>query len=66
MQFQKTIATPKQSCTVEFGLRYGLFVWLVADAWCWFVLREKYWWLICSERKVLLVGADKRNEHAGT
>jgi hypothetical protein len=20
----------------------GLFVWLVADGWCWFVLREKY------------------------
>jgi hypothetical protein len=22
------------------------FVWLVADGWCWFVLREKYWWLV--------------------
>jgi hypothetical protein len=20
----------------------SLFVWLVADGWCWFVLREKY------------------------
>jgi hypothetical protein len=20
----------------------ALFVWLVADGWCWFVLREKY------------------------
>jgi hypothetical protein len=20
----------------------GLFAWLVADGWCWFVLREKY------------------------
>jgi hypothetical protein len=29
-----------------------LFVWLVADGWCWFVLREKYCWLV----------ADKPNE----
>jgi hypothetical protein len=42
----------------------GLFGWLVADGWCWFVLREEYcwlvaagcWWLIRSERKVLLAG----------
>jgi hypothetical protein len=43
---------------------HGLFGWLVADGWCWFVLRENYcwlvaagcWWLIRSERKVLLAG----------
>jgi hypothetical protein len=42
----------------------GLFGWLVADGWCWFALREEYcwlvaagcWWLIRSERKVLLAG----------
>jgi hypothetical protein len=42
----------------------SLFGWLVADGWCWFVLREEYcwlvaagcWWLIRSERKVLLAG----------
>jgi hypothetical protein len=42
----------------------GLFGWLVADGWCWFVLREEYcwlvlagcWWLVCSERKILLAG----------
>jgi hypothetical protein len=40
----------------------SLFGWLVADGWCWFVLREEYvllagcWWLVCSERKVLLSG----------
>jgi hypothetical protein len=28
----------------------------LAGGWCWFVLREKYWWLGCSERKVLLSG----------
>jgi hypothetical protein len=27
---------------------YGLFVWLVADCWCWFVLREKYCWMVAS------------------
>jgi hypothetical protein len=43
---------------------YSMFGWLVADGWCWFVLREEYcwlvaagcWWLVCSERKVLLAG----------
>jgi hypothetical protein len=24
----------------------SLFVWLVADGWCWFVLRENYCWLV--------------------
>jgi hypothetical protein len=36
----------------------------LADGWCWFVLREEYcwlvaadcWWLVRSERKVLLAG----------
>jgi hypothetical protein len=27
---------------------YRLFVWLVVDGWCW--------WLVCSEKKVLLLG----------
>jgi hypothetical protein len=26
----------------------SLFVWLVADGWCWFVLKEKYCWLIAG------------------
>jgi hypothetical protein len=25
-----------------------LFGWLVADGWCWFVLREKYCWLVAG------------------
>jgi hypothetical protein len=45
-------------------LIFSLFGWLVADGWCWFVLREEYcwlvlagcWWLVCSERKILLAG----------
>jgi hypothetical protein len=40
----------------------SLFGWLVADGWCWLVMREEYcwlvaagcWWLVRSERKVLL------------
>jgi hypothetical protein len=24
----------------------SLFSWLVADGWCWFVLREEYCWLV--------------------
>jgi hypothetical protein len=46
----------------------SLFVRLVADGWCWFVLREKYCWLvgdgwfILREKYCWLV-ADKPNEH---
>jgi hypothetical protein len=28
--------------------RLSLFVWLVADGWCWFVLREKYCLLVAG------------------
>jgi hypothetical protein len=27
---------------------YSLFGWLVADGWCWFVLREEYCWLVAA------------------
>jgi hypothetical protein len=35
---------------VEFYFAHsgGLFVWLVVDDWCWFVLREKYYWLVAG------------------
>jgi hypothetical protein len=39
----------------EYIVEGGLFVWLVADGWCWFVLREKYCWLV----------ADKPSEQVG-
>jgi hypothetical protein len=29
-------------------LIHSLFGWLVADGWCWFVLREEYCWLVAS------------------
>jgi hypothetical protein len=25
-----------------------MFGWLVADGWCWFVLREEYCWLVAG------------------
>jgi hypothetical protein len=47
----------------------SLFVWLVADGWCWFVLREKYCslitggWFVLREKYCWLM-ADKPNEQA--
>jgi hypothetical protein len=48
----------------------GLFGWLVADGWCWFVLREEYCWLVASgwfvlREKYCWLVADKPNEQAG-
>jgi hypothetical protein len=44
-----------QSVSVYGGLhaiyllkKCSLFVWLVADGWCWFVQREKYCWLVAG------------------
>jgi hypothetical protein len=44
-----------------------LFVWLVADGWCWFVLREKYCWLVVGgwfglREKYCWLVADKPSE----
>jgi hypothetical protein len=45
--------------TAEMESYYGrvekssLFVWLVADGWCWFVLREKYCCLVAGGWSVL-------------
>jgi hypothetical protein len=46
----------------------SLFGWLVADRWCWFVLREKYCWLIAGgwfvlREKYCWLVADKSSEH---
>jgi hypothetical protein len=32
---------------------HSLFVQLVADGWCWFVLREKYYWLVGDDWFIL-------------
>jgi hypothetical protein len=47
----------------------SLFVWLVADGWCWFVVREKYCWLVAGgwfvlREKYCWLVADKPNEQA--
>jgi hypothetical protein len=49
---------------------YSLFIWLVADGWCWFVLREKYYWLVAGgwfvlREKYCWLVADKPSEQAG-
>jgi hypothetical protein len=45
----------------------SLFVRLVADGWCWFVLREKYCWLVAGgwfvlREKYYWLVSDKSNE----
>jgi hypothetical protein len=46
---------------------FSLFGWLVADAWCWFVLREEYCWLVAGgwfvvREKYCWLVADKPSE----
>jgi hypothetical protein len=43
--------------------------WLVADGWCWFVLRKKYRWLVADDwfalrEKYYWLVADKPSEQA--
>jgi hypothetical protein len=45
----------------------SLFGWLVADGWCWFVLREEYCWLVAGvwfvlREKYRWLVADKPSE----
>jgi hypothetical protein len=45
----------------------NLFGWLVADGWCWFVLREEYCWLVAGgwfvvREKYCWLVADKPSE----
>jgi hypothetical protein len=45
----------------------SLFGWLVADGWCWFVLREEYCWLVAGgwfvlREKYCWLVADKPSE----
>jgi hypothetical protein len=49
---------------------YSLFGWLVADGWCWFVLREEYCWLVAGgwfvvREKYCWLVADKPGEQGG-
>jgi hypothetical protein len=43
----------------------------VADGWCWFVLREEYYWLVAGDwfvvrEKYCCLVADKPSEQGGT
>jgi hypothetical protein len=45
----------------------SLFGWLVADGWCWFVLKEEYCWLVAGcwfivREKYRWLVADKPSE----
>jgi hypothetical protein len=45
--------------------------WLVAGGWCWFVLREKYCWLVAGgwfvvREKYCWLVADKPSEQGGS
>jgi hypothetical protein len=49
---------------------FSLFGWLVANGWCWFVLREEYCWLVVGgwfvlREKYCWLVADKPSEQAG-
>jgi hypothetical protein len=50
-----------------FGVPYSLFGRLVADGWCWFILRERYCWLVAGgwfvvREKYCWLVADKPSE----
>jgi hypothetical protein len=52
-----------------FSPTIGLFGWLVADGWCWSLLREEYCWLVAGDWFVLRgkycwLVADKPSEQA--
>jgi hypothetical protein len=47
----------------------SMFGWLVADGWCWFLLREEYCWLVAGgwfvlREKYCWLVADKPSEQA--
>jgi hypothetical protein len=46
---------------------FSVFGWLVADGWCWFLLREEYCWQVAGcwfdvREKYYLLVADKPSE----
>jgi hypothetical protein len=57
------------STTANDDTRVSLFGWLVADGWCWFVLREEYCWLVAGgwfvlREKYCWLVVDKPSEQA--
>jgi hypothetical protein len=54
-------------CKLHYLRTCSLFGWLVADGWCWFVLREEYCWLVAGgwfvvREKYCWLVADKPSE----
>jgi hypothetical protein len=49
----------------------SLFGWLVVDGWCWFVLKEEYYWLVAGgwfvvREKYCWLVADKPSEQGAS
>jgi hypothetical protein len=58
---------PREKNIVQEAETSSLFIWLVADGWCWFILREKYCWLVAGgwfvlREKYCWLVADKPSE----
>jgi hypothetical protein len=66
-EFRVFVCVCVRPAIVALVLVCSLFVWLVADGWCWFVLREKYYWLVAGgwfvlREKYCWLVADKPSE----
>jgi hypothetical protein len=53
--------------TTQLSEAHSLFGWLVANGWCWFVLREEHCWLVAGgwfvlREKYCWLVADKPSE----
>jgi hypothetical protein len=48
MPFIPIHSTNSQTSPKGIKAANSLFGWLVADGWCWFVLREEYCWLVLA------------------
>jgi hypothetical protein len=44
-----SVEFPPHSPTQLQSASSSLFGWLVTDGWCWFVVREKYCWLVAGK-----------------
>jgi hypothetical protein len=64
---KKNVILSKKIRTDSRSAAGSLFGWLVADGWCWFVLREVYCWLVAGgwfilREKYCWLVADKPSE----
>jgi hypothetical protein len=66
---KKNLTRPAKDPNETVSKMKSLFGWLVADGWCWFVLREEYCWLVAGgwfvlRKKYCWLVADKPSEQA--